>query len=349
MFNINNAIHIQTFIPKEWETCISMILGYYKKFIKLKDLRKYFNIEKGNIELTDLKSFFNNKGFDTKIYKFSIDILYKINFPAIILSSNNYSIVLEKIYHTHAIIIDPNFGKKYITIDKLNIYLNNYILVPIPKENLASTNISKNSILGKINICIEGITLLIKIFRFYIINTLYSNKALGLTIDIGFMLITGMYIAVKSFMLLWTILIILFILGVGLNLINRQIIRVNNETLIEESKLQVLKLRVIYNTKEISSKTTIGDLDINLQHQYNKSIIKNKIITNYKKLYLKIITTLTTVGPIILLFIGGLFNNTVLLQLRSLFCFYMLSTILIYSFTDISLKFNELNYTNISI
>lgn len=346
MYN-NKAIHIKTFIPREFETCISITLGYYNKFIKLKDLRKYFHLGKEGIDLTNLKNFFNNNGFDTKIYKFSLDILKELNFPAIIFSNNNYSVVLEKINYNHAIIIDPNFGKKYITIEKLNIYLNNYILVPIPKEDLVSTNISKNSILGKMIICLQSITLLLKIFKIYIAESLYSNKALGLTIDIGLMFIIGIYISVKSFMLMWTILGILFILELILKLIHREIVRVNNENLIEISELQILKLRLMYCNKEISFKDDVDDLGLKFQHQFNRTIIKNKIIKNYKKLYLKIVTTITTIGPIILLFIGGIFNNTLLLQLKSLFCFYLLSTILLYSFTNISFKLKELNYTNI--
>lgn len=115
--------------------CCAMILRYYKSKKTLFEIRQHIDIGRDGATLGQLKTLFEEEGFQADIYSTTVEGLKKLNVPAIIYWNNEHYVVFEGEKNGKVRILDPNFGRMNISLEELEKSFSKYVLIPIPTEN----------------------------------------------------------------------------------------------------------------------------------------------------------------------------------------------------------------------
>lgn len=114
--------------------CSAMILRYYKSTEPLSQLREYLDAGRDGIKISQLSNYFKHRGFETHMYKASVENLGKLPTPAIIFWNNEHFVVLEKVDKNYFSVVDPAFGRRRIKKDDFAEEYSNVILTLEPTE-----------------------------------------------------------------------------------------------------------------------------------------------------------------------------------------------------------------------
>lgn len=114
--------------------CCAMLLRYYNSNESLSELRNFLDVGRDGLTIKQLELLLNNKGFNTKIYKGTIDGLKNLKLPVIVFWENDHFIVVEKINKSLVYIVDPATGRKKISEEEFINNFSNYILYAQPTE-----------------------------------------------------------------------------------------------------------------------------------------------------------------------------------------------------------------------
>ncbi len=115
--------------------CMAMVLSYYNHHVSLTELRDEYGLPKGGGSFFHLAMIAREKGMDAKGFKSDIDSLKQLNLPLILHWNNKHFIVLEKIKKNRFYIVDPEIGRKVLSLDGFNSSYSGMALSLEPTES----------------------------------------------------------------------------------------------------------------------------------------------------------------------------------------------------------------------
>lgn len=127
--------YINQMIPTECGLCCcAMILRYYRSNESLLDLREYFEVGRDGLSMRQIQKIFMSKGFESKMYKVSVEQLRNLKTPLIAHWNNDHFIVLERITSSHVQIVNPSTGRQKLTLEEFEKSFTNYVLTAATTE-----------------------------------------------------------------------------------------------------------------------------------------------------------------------------------------------------------------------
>lgn len=188
--------------------CLSMICSFYGKQVDLLQLRQQFNLSSRGVNLHAIKAIASELEMSSRALSVDLQELHAVRKPCILHWDFNHFVVLIKVDKNSAVIHDPAFGRRVISMPELSQHFTGVVLEVWPgttfsvqkKQNrLKATTLLKN---------VNGLmTSLAKIFFLSLVIELIS-----LLVPVGTQLVTDNVIASGDYGLLNIICLGLFIL-----------------------------------------------------------------------------------------------------------------------------------------
>jgi len=116
--------------------CVAMIAGHYQAHYTLSELREFMEIGRDGSSLFHLTMLAEKIGFSCKSYKMTPEKLSLITLPAIAHWEGNHFVVVDKINKNHVYYIDPNIGRKKVTLETFAESFSNVVLEMKPTPEL---------------------------------------------------------------------------------------------------------------------------------------------------------------------------------------------------------------------
>lgn len=154
--------------------CTAMILNYYKSNEAFYQLRKYLEAGRDGLKVSQISNYLKERGFETHIYKASINNLSKLQLPAIIFWNNEHFVILEKVSRKSFIIVDPAFGRRHLTYDDFKEEYSNIILTIKPTDEFIPVKEKQSTWKPIFKNLLEKKFLFFKVIIFSIITYLIS-------------------------------------------------------------------------------------------------------------------------------------------------------------------------------
>ena len=108
---------------------LSMILGYYKRFVSLELLRIECGVSRDGTKASNILKAARKFGLECKGFRMEIEGLKNIELPAIIFWNFNHFVVFEGYKGKNAVINDPAMGRRFITPDEFDESFTGIVLV----------------------------------------------------------------------------------------------------------------------------------------------------------------------------------------------------------------------------
>ncbi|MEG5860658.1 cysteine peptidase family C39 domain-containing protein, partial [Enterobacter asburiae] len=188
--------------------CLSMICSFYGKQVDLLQLRQQFNLSSRGVNLHAIKAIASELEMSSRALSVDLQELHAVRKPCILHWDFNHFVVLIKVDKNSAVIHDPAFGRRVISMPELSQHFTGVVLEVWPgttfsvqkkKNRLKASTLLKN---------INGLmTSLAKIFFLSLVIELIS-----LLLPVGTQLVTDHVIASGDYGLLNIICLGLFIL-----------------------------------------------------------------------------------------------------------------------------------------
>ncbi|HDC4491506.1 TPA: peptidase domain-containing ABC transporter [Enterobacter asburiae] len=188
--------------------CLSMICSFYGKQVDLLQLRQQFNLSSRGVNLHAIKAIASELEMSSRALSVDLQELHAVRKPCILHWDFNHFVVLIKVDKNSAVIHDPAFGRRVISMPELSQHFTGVVLEVWPgttfsvqkkQHRLKATTLLKN---------VNGLmTSLAKIFFLSLVIELIS-----LLLPVGTQLVTDNVIASGDYGLLNIICLGLFIL-----------------------------------------------------------------------------------------------------------------------------------------
>ncbi|MDE1465046.1 peptidase domain-containing ABC transporter [Spartinivicinus poritis] len=223
--------------------CLAMILNYYGHKIDINSLREKYSVSQHGANLAHISQMANKLKFTTRPVRVELEHANKLKLPCIVHWNLNHYVVLCTINKKYAIVHDPAYGKRKITIGEFSKSFTGVALEITPNAEFTQKN---ESIQYKISILwgnIEGLkrslfqVFLLSVFiqLFFIVLPYFlqlsidkvlvtNDKNLLTVLGIGFLFLILIKAATTAFRS-WVIIYLRSILGVQLvsNLLNHML------------------------------------------------------------------------------------------------------------------------------
>ncbi|EIB6799300.1 peptidase domain-containing ABC transporter, partial [Enterococcus faecalis] len=98
--------------------CITMLLNYYGNQSTLVELREKYGVPKGGLTIKNIRTVFDEYGFDVSTFKSSFSNYLDLPTPVISYWNNQHFVVIEKIKKKKVLILDPASNKRWIDISE---------------------------------------------------------------------------------------------------------------------------------------------------------------------------------------------------------------------------------------
>ncbi len=125
---------------------LSIILGYYGKFVPLEKLRIVCGVSRDGLRATNILQAAKEYGLDAKGYSLSIDKLMTIEMPAIVFWNFNHFLVVEGFTKTKVYLSDPAQGRYTVSHQEFSEAFTGVVLMFKPTEKFEKGNEKKGLI-----------------------------------------------------------------------------------------------------------------------------------------------------------------------------------------------------------
>ncbi|MBF2792605.1 MULTISPECIES: peptidase domain-containing ABC transporter [Enterobacter] len=188
--------------------CLSMICSFYGKQVDLLQLRQQFNLSSRGVNLHAIKAIASELEMSSRALSVDLQELHAVRKPCILHWDFNHFVVLIKVDKSSAVIHDPAFGRRVISIPELSQHFTGVVLEVWPGTTFSvqkkQNRLKASTLLKNIN---GLMTSLAKIFFLSLVIELIS-----LLLPVGTQLVTDNVIASGDYGLLNIICLGLFIL-----------------------------------------------------------------------------------------------------------------------------------------
>ena len=158
---------------------LAMMLGYFKKYVKIATIREQLTITRNGSSPEHLLEAANYYGLDGSIIHPKIDDLLKSDLPLLIQWKKRYYCIISKINLSIVTIVDPARGEYKITVDKLkSLYTGNAIYLK-PSKDFVCEGSPESSLDILSRRLKENHSVLIKIFILSLLGSLGSVFSLS--------------------------------------------------------------------------------------------------------------------------------------------------------------------------
>ncbi len=157
----NTKVKTPTIYQMEATECgaasLSMIFGYYGKFLPLEQMRIETGVSRDGCNAKNILRAARKFGLEAKGYRKSLDALLECETPCIIHWNFNHFVVWEGVKGKYAYINDPAMGRRKLTIEELDDCFTGVVLSFKPTENFEKSK-RKNTLMGFIRKRLKGQT-----------------------------------------------------------------------------------------------------------------------------------------------------------------------------------------------
>lgn len=188
--------------------CLSMICSFYGKQVDLLQLRQQFNLSSRGVNLHAIKAIASELEMSSRALSVDLQELHAVRKPCILHWDFNHFVVLIKVDKNSAVIHDPAFGRRVISMPELSQHFTGVVLEVWPGTTFSvqkkQNRLKASTLLKNIN---GLMTSLAKIFFLSLVIELIS-----LLLPVGTQLVTDNVIASGDYGLLNIICLGLFTL-----------------------------------------------------------------------------------------------------------------------------------------
>src|SRR5688500_16018690 len=108
--------------------CMAMISRYYGHNVDLNGLRQRFSLSLACASLRSLMGIADQLGFSTRALRAEVSALLKVHLPAILHWDLNHFVVLKSINRRQAVVHDPAFGIRTLTLNEFSKHFTGVVL-----------------------------------------------------------------------------------------------------------------------------------------------------------------------------------------------------------------------------
>ena len=183
-------VKVPTVLQMESVECgaaaLSIILGYFGKFVPLEKLRIACGVSRDGLKATNIIKAAKEFGLEAKGYAKSIEKLMQIQTPAILFWNFNHFLVLEGFTKNRVYLSDPAQGRYYVSHQEFDEAYTGVVLTFNPGANFEKGNEKKgllSSLLSRVSNSKLSITYIILVSLFLVIPGLVIPSFLSVFID----------------------------------------------------------------------------------------------------------------------------------------------------------------------
>jgi NHLM bacteriocin system ABC transporter peptidase/ATP-binding protein len=183
-------VKVPTVLQMESVECgaaaLSIILGYFGKFVPLEKLRIACGVSRDGLKASNILKAAREFGLEAKGYAKSIEKLMQIQTPAIIFWNFNHFLVLEGFTKNRVYLSDPAQGRYYVSHQEFDESYTGVVLTFNPAESFEKGNEKKGlmaSLLSRVSNSKLSITYIVLASLFLVIPGLIIPSFLKVFID----------------------------------------------------------------------------------------------------------------------------------------------------------------------
>lgn len=112
--------------------CVAMVLSAYGQRNAIASLRRRHETGRDGLGLADVAGILRQWGFETKVFKATIEGLSKLDLPVIAYWDDSHLVVVESVSQTRVMVVDPGTGRSRMSLEDFTQHYSGVAIAPVP-------------------------------------------------------------------------------------------------------------------------------------------------------------------------------------------------------------------------